>query len=86
MRVKTGHLALEDFGRSDLGKLHPRNQVVCNDLAVLELLIEVAREQQRCIFEFALAVAERALAKFTDRYHRADDNRRDQEASAENKP
>jgi hypothetical protein len=86
VRVGAGHLALECFGRSDLGKLHLRDQVVCSDVAVLELLVEVAGEKQHGIFEFALAVAERLLTEFADREHRADRDRRDQETAAEDKP
>ncbi len=51
---------------------------MCNDLAVFELLIEVTGEQQHGIFEFALAVAERILAKLPDHNYSADDDRRDQ--------
>ena len=36
------------------------------DFSILHLLVEVAGEQQHGIFEFALAIAERALAKLAD--------------------
>ena len=78
--------ALEEFGRSDFGKLHLRDEIAADDVGVLELLIEMMSEQLHGILELALAVAQRDFAKLADHNHRADDDRHDQKGSAQDQP
>ena len=53
---------------------------------VLELLVEMAGQQQNGIFQLALAVGERALAEFAGHHDGAENDGRDQQAAADDQP
>jgi hypothetical protein len=42
--------------------LHIRNQVLLNGPEILQLLVEVTRQQQHGVFELTFAIVKRALA------------------------
>ena len=65
---------------------HEVDQVLLHDLEVLELLVEMAGQQQHGVFQLALAVAQRAFAEIAGHDGGADRDRRDQEDAAEDQP
>ena len=79
MDVRAGHPALVMLGAVDSARSHIRDQVVLNDAEVLELLVEVAGKQQHGVFQFALAVVQRALAEISNHDGGADGDCRDQQ-------
>jgi hypothetical protein len=84
--VRAGHPAFVMLDRIDPARLHVRDQVFLNGAQVLELLVEVARQQQHRVFQLALGVVERALAEIADHHHGPDRDGRDQQHAAENQP
>ena len=70
----------------DAGNLQPGDHVGGDGVGVLELLVEVTGEQQNGVFQFALAVDQRAFAEFAGHHDGADENRRDQQAAAKRQP
>jgi len=77
------HQLPERLWRSDAGDAQPGDHVGGDGVGVLELLVEVAGEQQNGVFQLALAVAERAFAEFANHHDGADENRRDQQSAAD---
>jgi len=55
-------------------------------LRILELLVEVPRQEHYGVFQLALAVLQRALAEFADHDHCTDADRRNQDAAAGDQP
>ena len=55
-------------------------------LEIFELLIEMAGQQQHGVFQFALAVVQRALAEIADHDRGADRDRGDQQYAADDQP
>ncbi|TMJ86814.1 MAG: hypothetical protein E6G79_05680 [Alphaproteobacteria bacterium] len=86
MRVVGRHLAAENLRRGAPGELHFRDQIGREDIGIFELLVEVAGEQQYGVFQFAFAVAQRALAELADDERRADGDRRDQKNATKDEP
>ncbi len=86
MDFLAGHPTLVIFRGGDPAGSHERDQVLLDDLEILELLIEMAGQQQHGIFQLALAVMQRALAEIAGHHGRADRNRRDQQRAAEDQP
>jgi hypothetical protein len=79
-------LLAECVGRDDLGQAHLRDQPGGHDLAILEQLIKMAREELDHVFQLALAVGECALAEFAYRHDGADDDRRNKQDAADDQP
>ena len=86
MDVRAGHSPFEILGAVDPVRAHIRDQVVLNGAEVFELLVEVAGKQQYGVFQFALAVVQRALAEISDHDRGADGDRRDQQPAARDEP
>ena len=63
-----------------------RDQVFLDDREILELLVEMARQQQHGVFQFALAVVQRAFAEIAGHDGGADRDRRDQQHAAQDQP
>ena len=81
-----GHLTLVVLGRGYPVGSHEGEQVVLDNLEVLELLIEMAGQQQHGVFELALAAAQRPLAEITGHDGRPDRDCGDQQDAAEDQP
>ena len=81
-----GHPDPELLGRAERSDLHLRHEVGGDRVVVLELLLEMAAQQQHRIFEFALAVAECALAIFVDHRDGAEHDGRDEQGAAYDQP
>ena len=62
MRAQGRHLLFEFVGRVDPAGPHIGDDVVVDMLEIAELLVEMARQQQRGVVELALGDLERALA------------------------
>ena len=84
--VLGGHPAPVILRSRDAVGSHERDQVLLNDLEVGELLVEMAGQQQHGVFQFALAVAQRALAEIAGHHGRADRDGGDQEDAAQDQP
>jgi hypothetical protein len=69
------HPALVVLCGGNAASPHEGDEVLLDDLEVFELLVEMAGQQQHGIFQFALAVAQRALAEIACHQGRADGNR-----------
>jgi hypothetical protein len=78
--------ALVAFLGRDSARSHERDQVVLNDLEVRELLVKMASQQQHGVFQFAFAVAQRALAEIAGHQGCADRDRGDQQHAAKRQP
>ena len=83
---RTRHQLPERLRRSDAGNAQPGDHVGGDGVGVLELLVEVTGEQQDGVFQFALAVGQRALAEFADHHDGAGENRRNQQRAANGQP
>ena len=70
----------------DTARAHEGDEVLLDDFEVFELLVEMAGQQQHGIFQFALAVAQRALAEIAGHESRADRNRGDKQDATQNQP
>ena len=70
----------------EAGNLQPRDHIGGDGVGVLELLVEVTGEQQNGVFQFALAVDQRAFAEFAGHHDGAEENRRHQQAAAQRQP
>ncbi len=86
MDFMAGHPTLVVFRGRDPAGTHEGDQVLLDDLKVFELLVEMAGQQQHGVFQFALAVAQRALAEIAGHDGRADRDRGDQERAAQDQP
>jgi hypothetical protein len=65
------------------GYLQPRDHIGGDGVGVLELLVEMPGEQQDGVFQFALAVDQRAFAEFAGHHDGAEEDRRHQQAAAQ---
>jgi len=86
MEILTGHPTLVILARSDPAGLHIGNEVFLNCPEVVELLIEMAGQQQDGVFQFAFAIAQRTLTEIAGHDGRADHDCRNQECAANDKP
>ena len=84
--VGGGHLPFELLDAVDPARAHVGDQVVLNRTEVLELLIEVARQQQHGVLEFAFAVIQRAFPEVVGHDGGADRDCGDQERAADEDP
>jgi hypothetical protein len=75
MSFRRRHLRAERLRRGDLGNPQLLDHVRGDDVGILELLIEMAGEQQNGVLQLALAVGEGALAVFTDHHDGAGEDR-----------
>ncbi len=81
-----GHLAPEFLRRSHAGPLDAADHVVLDRFEIVQLPVEMTGQQQNGIFKFALAIVQRAFAKIQDDDGGADDDGRDQQHAANDKP
>src|ERR1700730_17682501 len=81
-----GHLPPENLGRAYSGALELRDGVFLNDDEILELLIEVAGEQQHGVFQLAFATVQRPLAEIADHDRGPDHDRSNQQHPAQHQP
>ncbi|MEH2524687.1 hypothetical protein V1288_002596 [Bradyrhizobium sp. AZCC 2176] len=72
--------------RGEARNLQPGNHVLGDGVGILELLVEVAGEQENGVLQLAFAVEKRPLAEFTGHHDGADENRRHQQAAAKRQP
>ena len=86
MDFLAGHPALVVFRRRDPAGPHEADQVLLDASEILELLVEMAGQQQHGVFQLALAVAQRALAEIAGHDGRADRDRGDQQHAAQDQP
>src|SRR5579872_6392373 len=86
MDVIAGHPSPEAVGTVDSGGSDEVRNVVLDRAEILELLIEMARQQQHRVFEFALAAAQRALERVSGHDPGANGNRSDQQQAADDEP
>ena len=63
VRAQCRHLLFEFVGGIDPVGPHIGDDVVVNMLEIAQLLVEMPRQQQRAVVEFALGDLERALAE-----------------------
>jgi hypothetical protein len=81
-----GHPTPVILRRADPAGSHEADQVFLDDLEVLELLVEMAGQQQHGVFQLALAVAQRPLAEIARHQGGADRDRGDQQHAAQDQP
>jgi len=86
MDVLGRHPAREVFRGGDPAGSHEADQVLLDHLEILELLVEMAGQQQHGVFQFALAVAQCALAEIAGHDGGADRDRDDQQRAAKDQP
>jgi hypothetical protein len=67
MDIACRHFVLEDVRRGNSQTLKIIRDALLNKDEVRQLLIEMARKQEQCIFLLVLMGLERALAKTADR-------------------
>ena len=84
--VLPGHPIAKVIRTHDSGRCDMVDEILLDDREVLQLLIEMMREHQRGVFQFAGAVAQRALAEILRHQDRADCDRGDQERAADDQP
>ncbi len=65
-------LSRKASGDAISGDLHLGHHVGRDDFGILELLVEMARQQQHGVLQLALAVGDRALAEFADHHDGAE--------------
>ena len=80
------HPGLVVLRRGDAVRSHEGDQVVLYDLEILELLIEMAGQQQHGVLQLALAVMQRTFAEIAGHHGGADRDRRDQQHAAQDQP
>jgi hypothetical protein len=59
------------------------DDVLLNDGEIVELLVEMTRQQQDCVFQLARAALQRPFAKSIDHHAGADGDRGDQKHAAQ---
>jgi hypothetical protein len=60
---KGSHFSPENIRRRDTGQLDLPDSVLLNDREILELLVEVAGQQQNGVFQLAFAAIQGTLAE-----------------------
>jgi hypothetical protein len=86
MEAQLGHLVPEGVWRGDLQHLHSPDQVPLNGFEIVELSIEMARQQQDAIFELALSSAQGTFLEIRNGKRGAGDNCCNKQRTAEYKP
>ena len=86
VNVRAGHPALVVLAGFDAGGLHIGGDVLLDGAEVLQLLVEMAGQQQHGVFEFAGAAVQRAFAKIAGHDGGADRDGGDQESTADDEP
>ena len=80
------HLRPEDVRRGDPGSLQLGDNIFLDPREILELLIEVAGQQQNGVFQLAVAAFEGALTEIAGHHRRAEGDRGDQQQAAADQP
>ncbi len=80
------HALVEHLGRGDLRQVHLRDHIGGDGLGIFELLVEMPGQQQDCIFQLALAIDERVLAKLTDGHDGRGKDAGDEQRAAQGQP
>ncbi len=86
MRAERRHLLFEFVCAVDPACLHIADDVVVNMLEIAELLVEVTRQQQCGVVEFALGDLERARAELPSEVGGTERDRDDERGGAQDEP
>ena len=86
MHFRRRHRLPEGIGRRQSARADLRDDGILDGNEILELLIEVAGQQQHRIFQFAFGAVERALAENADHHRGADHDGRNQQHAAKDQP
>ena len=86
MRAQRRHLPFEVVGGVDPARLHMGDDVVVDMLEIAELLVEMTRQQQRGVVQFALGDLERALAELQREIAGAEHDRDHDRRAAQDEP
>jgi hypothetical protein len=86
MDIFARHPSLEAFAAVDPRGSDKGGDVLLDRAEILELLVEMPREQQDRVLKLTLAAAQRELARVAGHDRRPNGNRSDQEQAADDKP
>ena len=86
MRAERRHFLFEFVGGIDPARLHIADDVVVDMLKITELLVEMPRQQQRRIVEFALGNLERPGTELPGEVGGTERNREDERSGAQDEP
>lgn len=86
MRAERRHFLFEFVCAINPARLHIADGVVVNMLEIAELLVEMTRQQQRRVVEFALGDLERAGAELLGEVGGAERDREDEPGGAQDEP
>src|SRR6185437_2343399 len=86
VHFKGSHLSPKNIGGSESGKLDLAGNVLFDGGEISDLPVEMARQQQHGVLEFAGAVVQRTFAETINHDRGADRDGRDQKYAAKRKP